>query len=79
MRQSAPEYFAGQIAALGPAQRTLRLNPGIGQRSDWCRDVLMTVFAADGEVAESALRNSEHKRSIGENKAKIYPQESGNW
>lgn len=65
MRQPAPEYLRGQVAAFLTAQWALGNDPGIRHGADRGRDVLMASLAADSEVTETDLRHSEHEESIG--------------
>jgi hypothetical protein len=55
------------------AKRAGGNDPGIWHRADWRWNVLAAAFAANGEIAGTALGDIEHEnRSIGEQKAKIF-------
>ena len=60
MRQGSAEDFRWEVAAFCSAERALGDDPGIGEGEDGRRDVFVTRFAANGEVAGARGGQVEH-------------------
>src|SRR5580698_8298134 len=71
--QTALKDFVGQIPAFATAKRTDLDNPGVGQRFHGCRHILTTVFATDGEIAETTCWHLEHRREYRRRKGENNP------
>jgi hypothetical protein len=71
VRERSAKDLGRQIAALNPAEGTLRGDPPVWNREDGGGDVFAALFAADREVAALGCWQVEHGSSIGEDKAKI--------
>ena len=66
MGKAAPENLRRKVRSALTAERALGDDPAIRHGHDRCWYVLAAALAANGEVADSCLRQLPHRISIGE-------------